>query len=321
MELYGINRQDLRAAAKYARLTSARTGWPFLYHWFDCLVCAVFHGCGASQYYEGFYRLRPFDRAKTYTRKRIDRVRARYGDPKFGYLLKDKVAFNTRFSGFIGREWLNCKTASEADIRAFVERIGRIMVKPTRESCGSGVHELDKSRFESELPDLAGADYLLEEYIDQHPAMCFGNKSVNTVRITTILDHAGVFHVVTAAVRCGIGNAVVDNYSQGGVVYPLNVEYGRIEGPGSTRDLGPVVEVQPGTDVFMVGREVPCWKETLQLVEAAARHIPEIGFVGWDVAISKNGPLLVEGNQRPSASLMENQGTKRGLYREMMSYV
>ncbi|WZU02740.1 hypothetical protein MGH68_07565 [Erysipelothrix sp. D19-032] len=35
------------------------------------------------------------------------------------------------------------------------------------------------------------------------------------------------------------------------------------------------------------------------LAKKAALHIPELGMVGWDVALTKDGPMLIEGNQFP----------------------
>ena len=34
----------------------------------------------------------------------------------------------------------------------------------------------------------------------------------------------------------------------------------------------------------------------LDLTARAAAVVPEVGYVGWDVAIAENGPVLIEGN-------------------------
>ena len=49
----------------------------------------------------------------------------------------------------------------------------------------------------------------------------------------------------------------------------------------------------------IVGFKVPMFKEAVDLVKEAAKVVPEIGYVGWDVAISEKGPVLVEGNCYP----------------------
>ncbi|MEE0454812.1 MAG: sugar-transfer associated ATP-grasp domain-containing protein [Sodaliphilus sp.] len=41
----------------------------------------------------------------------------------------------------------------------------------------------------------------------------------------------------------------------------------------------------------------------------AAEHIPQIGFIGWDVAITQNGVELIEGNHNPDYELLEYLGS------------
>ena len=44
---------------------------------------------------------------------------------------------------------------------------------------------------------------------------------------------------------------------------------------------------------------VPLFHEAVELVKECAKVIPEIAYVGWDVAISDKGPVIVEGNCFP----------------------
>ena len=161
---------------------------------------------------------------------------------------------------------------------------------------------------------------ILEEIIVQHPQMCFGNKSVNTLRVNSVLDNGGMVHIIKTSLRCGIGDSIVDNYSAGGVVYPVNSKYGRVEGPGANSTRGQEIFIHPGTEMFMIGLEIPFWSQVEELICNAARLIPQVRFVGWDVAITKDGPVLVEGNTRPGAQLIEYQGFDKGLYKKILSY-
>ena len=62
---------------------------------------------------------------------------------------------------------------------------------------------------------------------------------------------------------------------------------------------GDVFHKHPTTKEKIVGFKVPMFKEAIELVKEAAMIIPEIGYVGWDIAISTNGPVIVEGNSYP----------------------
>ena len=76
----------------------------------------------------------------------------------------------------------------------------------------------------------------------------------------------------------------------------------------------------PGTDICMIGRKIPYWKEVLHLCESAASMIPKVQFIGWDVAISTQGPLLIEGNNTPDIDIMEFVGNY-GYYDVIMSHL
>ena len=104
-------------------------------------------------------------------------------------------------------------------------------------------------------------------------------------------------------------------------MYPVNNTYGRIEGPGRNYMLGVPVFVHPGTEIFMPGRDIPFFKDALKLVKDAAITIPHVRFVGWDVAITNDGPELIEGNTRPGENLIESQGFEKGLYKKILSYL
>lgn len=322
MELYRITKKEMQMSIKYARKTACLTGRSMLYHLLDCCFCVVRYGCGPSQYLEGgFYKLRAFDRNNTYTKKRSYKIQNLFNKKQFRNICSNKMEFNKHFSDFVNRQWLYCKCASLEDISSFVSNNSRIICKPIDSSRGKGIYELDKSESLSSISQkLVGEDVLLEEMIVQHPDMCFGNKSVNTLRITTIMDNAGNIHILKANLRCGVGNSIVDNYCMGGVTYPINIEHGIVEGAGDSSMNGLEVYIHPLTDICMLGRKIPFWEDVLSLCKEAAKTIPQLRFIGWDVAITEDGPQLIEGNVRPGAQLLEYAGLKRGFYKTILQY-
>ena len=58
----------------------------------------------------------------------------------------------------------------------------------------------------------------------------------------------------------------------------------------------------------MPGRLIPYWSETLQMVKSAAEMMPSVKFIGWDVAITKDSPIIIEGNHDPDLDIMEFVG-------------
>ena len=46
-------------------------------------------------------------------------------------------------------------------------------------------------------------------------------------------------------------------------------------------------------------------KEAFEMCKEAALKIPQIRYIGWDVAFSKKGPVIVEGNEYPGYGLVQ----------------
>jgi hypothetical protein len=61
----------------------------------------------------------------------------------------------------------------------------------------------------------------------------------------------------------------------------------------------------PGTDRSFVGYRLPAWEEARLLALEAAAAFPWARSIGWDIGISDRGPVLIEGNERWSTSLIQ----------------
>lgn len=79
----------------------------------------------------------------------------------------------------------------------------------------------------------------------------------------------------------------------------------------------------PITKEKIVGFKVPEFDAAVKLVKEAAKVVPEVAYVGWDVAISASGPVIVEGNCFPGVfqakpSLLEKREGLIPKYNEIM---
>ena len=64
----------------------------------------------------------------------------------------------------------------------------------------------------------------------------------------------------------------------------------------------------------MVGQKLPNWDILLDVVKSAHESIPECRYIGWDVAITENGVVLIEANHDPDYELYESLG-KNGFWK------
>ena len=69
----------------------------------------------------------------------------------------------------------------------------------------------------------------------------------------------------------------------------------------------------PETNCEIKGFRIPYWQEVINLVKESSKVVPEVETIGWDIAITPNGPELVEGNDnwnKDSFQLSYGKGRK-----------
>ena len=162
----------------------------------------------------------------------------------------------------------------------------------------------------ADVARLVAGRYLLQERLVQHPALAaLHEPSVNTVRLVTVLREGRVEPLV-AALRIGTGGVAVDNWSAGGLVVGLDLGTGRLYGrgvfkPGCGGELryGGFVDRHPDSGVVLDGYALPDIPEAVEL--ARQLHVDMGGprTVGWDLAITPDGPVVVEGNSHWSGAM------------------
>lgn len=280
----------------------------------DSVWARIRYGCVLNHYVVGnFYKRSACERKKIYTYKDWCKVVATANKADAIHYLKEKVDFNTYFADFVGRDWLYSKTMKFEDFIVFCKKHDCAIVKPMSGLEGDGVVLREMPRTEDEMKkafeDYCSSDVLIEEKIIQHPDMVFGNKSVNTIRVYTA-RHAdtGMVTIIKTVVRAGIGESIVDNSHSGGCAYEIDQELGYIISPYYAAN-GKSSYIHPGTEICMLGRKIPYWKEVRDICERAADLLPDCRYIGWDVAITKDGPLLIEGNHLPDLDMIEFVGS------------
>lgn len=190
----------------------------------------------------------------------------------------------------------------------FLHDVDRIIQKPLDEQQGRGVKLfIPSGDLESDFKKCVEENILLDECIKQDPRMALGNTSVNTIRVYTIIDYKGDAHIVQAILRAGVGNSVIDNYCAGGCIYPIDIENGKIDNTGWSHDADyKGIEIHPGTDIKMIGFQIPYWNEVKQYALSLAKHLPEVRCIGWDIVVADN-PFhvdLIEGNHDAHSGML-----------------
>ena len=142
--------------------------------------------------------------------------------------------------------------------------------------------------------------FLIQRRLIAHPDFARIVPNVcPTVRLMTLRTETG-FHVIGAALRLGSGRTPTDNVAGGGLIGPISLKTGTIEHTLSLEsDYPQIVSTHPQTGVSIGTLHVPDWQRVLDLVNDSGEKLNFFPCIGWDVALTENGPLIIEINTRP----------------------
>ena len=294
---------------------SEKTGKNPTLMFLDEVLSVMVVGSGLTDYLNfKFYNLSYKERAKYVTTRYSSKFYQEYSPKDLATNLRIKTNFHKHYSEYTKRDFYIHEFGLEK-LKEFLEKNKVFMIKPTDGLAGTDVKKMKVEDIET--PEkfyeyIKENNMFLEEYIIQDKewgSLC--PSSVNTIRaMTRIID--GKAELFYAAARIGNGTAVVDNFHQGGYGARIDMEKGILIGDGLSKD-DEEVEKHPATGVKFDGFKIPYWDEIKKMVVEAAMVNPDVKVVGWDVAISDKGPLLIEANRRPGFDLvqmLEKTGTR-----------
>ena len=286
-----------------------------IFYWLDMSYCFLRYGA-TTQNYDNFqfYKKNACYRNSYLTFRRYVKLIQRKMDWDVHLLFKQKNEFNRHYQDFIHRKWmvLDVSTTQE-QINSFLNDCGgKAIVKPLDEMQGHGIYKIAKGNAEKigKLISMLqnGSRYLLEEIVENVYALkAINPTSLNTVRVNTLRDRNSNIHFLNFVLRVGGANAEVDNFSSGGVIYPINKKLGIIDGPGMNKK-GEYFAYHPSTNMPMLGLNIPHFDKLKAFVKQMAILNPKAKLVGWDIAITETGFELIEGNFAADETIMQFDG-------------
>ncbi|KAF5061551.1 Sugar-transfer associated ATP-grasp [anaerobic digester metagenome] len=186
----------------------------------------------------------------------------------------------------------------------------------------------DKPALQKLFNALIRSDFIFQEQLVQHEALNRLNPyCVNTLRIETFTNRQGISRVIAGNMRIGLNKAHVDNVSSGGAFIGIDMDRGVLREEAFsdfTHGRGKTHRLHPETGLLFRDYPLPYFREIIDLVESAARLVPMLRIIGWDVAITAKGPVLIEANEQPSlmfAEIGQKGMTNNPVFMEMYNEV
>lgn len=201
------------------------------------------------------------------------------------------------------------------------EKSVNLFAKPIMGMKGIGCFEISQTNINEEMFNVIHKNnYIFQESIMQHDEL---NKifpySVNTIRVFTYIGDNDKTYILPPFMTfyCDDGDVTND-----AIFVNLDIDTGELSGYGynNLEYGGNKFKKHPNTDFKFEGFKVPYFQECKELVIEATNCIP-YKLIGWDVAISQDGPLIIEGNGRGSMGSfdMAYGGLKKNpIFREIL---
>ena len=308
-----LNRFELASIKRMfnnAQMVANYSGKSIFYVLLDMSKCILNDNIGYMEYNLFHFVDKSQEDRKTYIDfNHSQKLFKMLNDSKYMDIFDNKLIFNDYFKEYLGREFIDAAHCSDEEFAKYCKGKTKIFCKPKDSCSGKGIYKSIDINADTDINELhkfmIDNDLFCEDAIVQHPEMNKLNESsINTIRITTVLKD-DVAYAMYALLRVGTNNAKVDNVASGGI-YTVLSDKGEIVNPFWSDKTIKTYEVHPTNGFNMIGFKVPYFNEAIEMCKKAALVEKHIRYIGWDVAITPDGPVLVEGNQLPGYDMPQN---------------
>lgn len=243
----------------------------------------------------------------------VPRLHAVY-HPQGGWI--DRTAAAERSSSnviFEKREWLEylrSQTPESFVIKPSKGVYARGLMVLTRSSSGDElISPSGRRRTLDEVLEAMSGDsryntYVVQDRLENHTDLqrLSDSKALQTVRVVTMVGTDRRPRVLFACAKVINSDQLSDNFdygSSGNLLANVDLESGELHQVTGKHPSGfglQTFERHPKTDIPFAGFTLPYWQETCALATEAALKFLPLRTIGWDIAITQNGPSVVEGN-------------------------
>ena len=288
-------------------------------------------GLNADEYYEFEFEKQSPDFRKTFLGLNEQRYYLDYLNPKKYYsLARNKyLAHKMLENTGVQKTPLYCYYCPEGvfvsnnDIASNISDVVRILksknitscvIKDTENSHGEGVMVIKRIEYQDnecllhcfnekivKLSSVLGKYPLLFEGVIKQSKQVesFNESSVNTIRFMTTLYPSGEARVIATFIKIGRKGKCVDNAGDGGNVDAcVDIESGKLKYViqyDGVRNIKNITH-HPDSNNQLEGIVINNWQQIKQQVSCFQKSFPYIKAAGWDIAITENGPVVIEVN-------------------------
>ncbi len=326
--LYYLKELDRRKFSKFLNYTAEKTGRSKMSILLSVFASSLRYNISLLEYFNfRFYEISRQEKEAYAGTGYMYQYQLKMNPRAGRNVLSDKHLFLKHYGVFVKHGFASIDELQKSSPLA--ERMlsgdsGKIVLKDSKGQCGVGIVVKETRTLNpASLVESMKATHndLAEEFVTQHPdLMALSPSGLNTIRVITQLDQNNEVKLLGCRLRITI-NSSVDNLAAGNIAAPIDDKTGVVTGPGVYSDITkPDEYTHPVTGVAIVGFQVPFWRETIQMIKKAALVNTSNRSIGWDVAITENGPELIEANH-DWCKLLWQLPAKKGLKPMLKQYL
>jgi len=300
-----INHERLN---KHIEIIQKNTGKSKFYIRMDMMWNFLTRGTGYTDYFRcNFIELSNKEKDTFATAKKFYKLLAYLNSEEYLVVLNDKLIFDELFKEYLGREFINLQISTPEQFKEFLSDKTTVFAKENHGEGGHGITKLkvaDITDVEALYHELKkNGQLLVEDAIIQHEDLNQINPYVVcSFRIITLYKDDKAYM---------IANAMRINQDDAEVIGCTNDLYFSIGADGKidsnvVDDYGNIYETHPMTGKRFSDVVIHGVKEAFDMCVEAHQRIPQVRYIGWDVAFSVNGPVMVEGNEYPGYGLVQH---------------
>lgn len=163
--------------------------------------------------------------------------------------------------------------------------------------------------------------WIVQPLVENHRALrpIMSSNALGTIRAVTYAN-ANSIELLYAVLRIPVGQNRADNFAHGtsgNLAAEVDLVSGKIQTPRASKttvwpDMIDVLR-HPDTGSVIRGTVVPYWTELKRLLVKAQGTLHDLPTLGWDVAITDSGPIIVEANSTYDLDIVQvayNRGVR-----------
>jgi hypothetical protein len=161
--------------------------------------------------------------------------------------------------------------------------------------------------------------WLIEERVHQHPFFDnYTDSCTQTIRVIAFATQTGEIEIIAAGLNVAGKGRPNDNVGEDGMA--ARVDENGILGPAVQRTPEGLkyFDEHPETGYPITGQQLPKFDEALKLAIRAQSVVPHMRILGWDIAITADGPVILEANAHWNWETMQRI-SRRGLIRKSLA--